>query len=205
MARSMNCLAIVLALVTWGSSPALGQTRHWTFDGDTPGAMAKGLTSEVGTWTVVRTDTGNVLEQSAKSADTVFNLTLVSGISARNIDMSVRVKAVAGALDQGGGLVWRARDARNYYLCRYDPLKNNFLLYKVIDGKQWLLKTAELDNSSGWHMIGVTMDNEHIDCFFDGRNYLSFDDPSLNAAGTIGLWTQADAQSQFQNLTLAGP
>ncbi len=98
-----------------------------------------------------------------------------------------------------------ALDARNYYLCRYDPLESNFRLFKVIDGKPWMLQTADLEKSPGWHTIGVTMENEHIDCFFDGRNYLSFDDPSLNEAGKIGVWTKADAQSQFQDLTLAGP
>jgi hypothetical protein len=203
MARSTSRLAIVLALAVGGSSAAFGQTRNWTFDGDSASALAKGFTSEVGIWSVIRTDTGNVLAQSAKSADTVLNLTLVSGVSARNVDMSVRMKAIAGALNQGGGVVWRALDARNYYLCRYDSLENNFRLYKVIDGKPWMLQTTDLDSSPGWHIIGVTMENEHIDCFFDGRNYLSFDDPSINEAGKIGVWTKADAQSQFDDLTLA--
>jgi hypothetical protein len=201
----MNCLAFVLALIALDSSPALGETRHWMFNGDAPGAMAKGFTSECGTWTVVRTDTGNALAQSAKNTDTVFNLTLIGDNLASNIDMSVRMKAIAGSLDQGGGLVWRALDAKNYYLCRYDPLKSNIQLYKVIDGKQSLLQTADLDNSPGWHTIGAAMRNEHIECYFDGRNYLSFDDPSISSAGKIGLWTEADAQSQFQDLTLAVP
>jgi hypothetical protein len=205
MARILNCLAVVVAITVLGSSLALGKTRNWTFDNDTPGGAAQGFKSEFGTWTVVRTDAGNVLAQSAKSLETVFNLTLVGDTSAREVDMSVRMKATAGTLNQGGGVVWRALDSTNYYLCRYDPLANNICLYKVIDGKKWLLQTADLDNSPGWHTIGVTMDNQHIDCYFDGRNYLSFDDASLGSAGKIGLWTEADAQTQFQDLTLHVP
>jgi hypothetical protein len=32
------------------------------------------------------------------------------------------MKAVEGETDRGGGLVWRAKDKNNYYLCRYNDL-----------------------------------------------------------------------------------
>jgi hypothetical protein len=205
MARNWNCFAAALMVLALSSPSAHGETRRWTFADDPPGAIAKGFTGEGGAWSIVRTDAGNVLAQSAKSADSMLNLTLARDVSARSIDMSVRMKAIGGTIAQGGGLAWRALDAKNYYVCRYDPLQNNFQLFKVIDGKPWMLQTADLEKSPGWHMIGVSMSGEHIECFFDGRNYLNFDDPSINAAGKIGLWTEADAQTQFQDLTLAVP
>ena len=156
-----------------------------------------------GTWRVERSDSGNALAQLAKSADPVFNIILADDTSARELDLSVRMKPAAGEFDQGGGLVWRAQDRRNYYLCRYNPLEDNFRLYKVVDGKRSLLQNADVDKTPGWHAIAVIMAGDHIECSLDGKKLLTFDDPSITAAGKIGLWTKADAQSLFDDLTFA--
>ena len=107
--------------------------RVWTFDEEATGQIAKGFTNEVGEWSVVASDKGKALAQSAKNPNAVFNITLISDTSAKDVDLSVRMKAVAGETDQGGGLVWRAKDARNYYLARYNPLEDNYRLYKVVE------------------------------------------------------------------------
>src|SRR6266567_2465356 len=77
--------------------------------------------------------------------------------NAKDVDVSVKMKAVAGETDQGGGLVWRARDAKNYYLARYNPLEDNYRLYKVVDGKRTLIQNADITHSGGWHTLRVTM------------------------------------------------
>jgi hypothetical protein len=201
MPRLIHCTACVLILAAWGSNPALGQQRRWTFDDDTPGVIARGFTAGPGAWSIVHCDTGNALAQSAKNDKTVFNITLADDTSARDLDMSVRMKPNAGVFEQGGGLVWRARDTRNYYLCRYNPLHETFRLYKVVDGARSLLQNADVDKTPGWHSLGVAMTSDHIECFLDGKKLLVHDDPSLRAAGKIGLWTQADAQTEFDDLS----
>ena len=50
--------------------------------------------------------------------------------------LSVRFKAISGSRDQGAGLVWRFRDANNYYIVRANALENNVVLYKMQDGKR---------------------------------------------------------------------
>ena len=47
----------------------------------------------------------------------------------------MKVKATAGRIDQGGGVVWRYQDAKNYYICRYNPLEDNLRVYKIVDGR----------------------------------------------------------------------
>ena len=37
---------------------------------------------------------------------------------------------------------------------------------------------------------------------FDGQKFLDHSDATFTAPGKIGLWTKADAQTQFDNLTL---
>ena len=48
------------------------------------------------------------------------------------------------------------------------------------------------------------MKGEQIECYYDGKKYLDVKDPTLKEAGRVGLWTKADAQSRFDDLTVSG-
>jgi hypothetical protein len=192
------------ALLALVARAAIDSTRTWTFDNETTGLIAKGFTNEVGEWKVEPSDTGNALAQRAKNADSVFNITLASDTSAKDLDLSVRVKALAGKADQGGGLVWRARDAKNYYLARYNPLEDNYRAYKVVGGHRTMLKSADIPHSAGWCTLRITMKGDHIECFYDGKKSLEADDATFPDAGKVGLWSKADAQSHFDDLKLTG-
>ena len=179
--------------------------RTWTFDDEATGQIAKGFTNEVGEWTVVASDRGKALAQSANNPNSVFNITLISDTNAKDVDLSVRMKPIAGQTDQGGGLVWRTKDKKNYYLARYNPLEDNFRLYKVVDGKRTLIQNYDIQHTDGWHTLRVVMKGDQIECYYDGKKYLEAGDSTFTEAGKIGLWSKADAQSHFDNLTLAKP
>ena len=108
--------------------------RTWDFESDEPGMSTKGFAGEVGEWLVAREGANKVLHQKAKNSDATFNVALAEGTSYKNVDLSVRLRSSAGELDRGGGVVWRARDQKNYYICRYNPLEDNFRVYKVEGG-----------------------------------------------------------------------
>jgi hypothetical protein len=118
------------------------------------------------------------------------------------VDLSVRVKAVAGELDQGGGVIWRAVDKNNYYIARYNPLEDNFRVYKVEGGKRTQFQSAKVPGDKSWHVLRVTMVGAKITCYLDGTKYLEAEDSTFPAAGKIGLWSKADAQSDFDNLSV---
>jgi hypothetical protein len=179
--------------------------RTWTFDDEATGQIAKGFTNEVGEWTVVASDRGKALAQSANNPNSVFNITLISDTNAKDVDLSVRMKPIAGQTDQGGGLVWRAKDKKNYYLARYNPLEDNFRLYKVVDGKRTLIQNYDIQHTDGWHTLRVVMKGDQIECYYDGKKYLEARDSTFTEGGMIGLWSKADAQSHFDDLTLAKP
>jgi hypothetical protein len=176
----------------------------WTFKDDTEGAIAKGFKQEVGEWKVVTADGEKVLAQQAKNSNSIFNLVLATDTQAKDIDLSVKMNAVAGETDQGGGLVWRAKDKGNYYLARFNPLEDNYRLYKVQDGKRSVFLNADIKATPGWHTLRVTMKGDLIECFFDGKKSLEHKDSTFTGAGMIGLWSKADAQSYFDDLTLIG-
>jgi hypothetical protein len=178
--------------------------RTWTFDDDEAGVIAKGFTNDVGEWKVAASDHGKALAQLAKNPNAVFNITLISDTHAKDVDLTVRMKAISGELDQGGGLVWRAKDAKNYYLARFNPLEDNYRLYHVVDGKRTQLENVDITHSDGWHTLRVSMRGDEITCYYDGKKYLEAKDSTFTEAGKIGLWSKADAQSQFDDLTLVG-
>ena len=207
MKSTTLCMLTAGVMLMMNGTPLHAQgndKRTWTFDEETPGQVAKGFTSEVGEWKVTSSDKGKALAQTAKNANSVFNLTLVSDTNTKNVDISVRMKAIAGDTDQGGGLVWRAKDAKNYYLARYNPLEDNYRLYKVVDGKRTLIQNADIAHSDGWHTLRVTMSGDQISCYYDGKKSVEGKDQTFAEGGKIGLWSKADAQSLFDDLTLEG-
>jgi hypothetical protein len=195
-------LAIAAMLGHFRSTFATTRAKTvWSFESDQPGKIARGFTAEVGTWEVARDGANNVLAQKAKNDDDTFNVVLIDDTQFKTVDLSVRMKAVAGTLDQGGGLVWRARDKGNYYIARYNPLEDNFRVYKVQAGKRTQFQSAKIAGDTKWHTLRVTMTGAQITCYLDGTKYLEVEDTTFVEAGKIGLWSKADAQSYFDDLT----
>jgi hypothetical protein len=117
----------------------------------------------------------------------------------------VRSRGVAGREDQGGGPVWRYQDTKNYYIARQNNLEDNYRVYKVVDGRRIQLGTADVTARTGtWHELKVTMADDHIECFFDGKKYLDVKDDTFKKAGKVGLWTKADAQTRFDDFVVEG-
>jgi hypothetical protein len=202
-------IVFVVALVLLATAlAAQNPEKIWNFDTDKTGSIPKGLTANVGEWKVVGDPTApskpNVLAQLAKNSGSTFNICLVNGTNYKDLDVSVKMKAIAGKEDQGGGLVWRAKDAKNYYVARYNPLEDNYRVYKVEKGRRSQLQSADVKHSDGWHTLRVTMEADHIEGYYDGKKYLDAKDPTFREAGRIGLWTKADAQSYFDDLTVSG-
>lgn len=194
-----------LLLIAGVASPAFalpGEKRTWDFEGEAAGRIAPGFTGEAGDWKVVALDKGRALAQLAKSPGPTFNVALAEDPSAKDVVLSVRMKAVAGEIDQGGGLVWRAKDAKNYYVARYNPLEENYRLYTVVDGERTLLKSIDIKRTEGWHSLVVMMRGDQIECFYDGQTVLEVKDTTFPGPGKVGLWTKADAQTHFDNLTV---
>jgi Domain of Unknown Function (DUF1080) len=193
---------------------AEGKARTVTFSKDSLNKLPKGWKAGytgkegAGSWKVVADNTGPaksgyVLSQLGQSPGPVFNL-CVYDTSLADVDVSVMFKPNKGKRDQGGGLVWRYLDQSNYYLARYNPLEDNYRLYKVVAGKRIQLETKEsLKFAAGkWHMLRVKMTGSQIECYLNGKKYLEAKDDTFQKAGKVGLWTKADAQTSFDQLVI---
>jgi hypothetical protein len=159
-------------------------------------------------WKVVAEDSapsqsGFALAQTAAGPSALFNLCVRDGDAPADLELAVKMKAIAGTLDQGGGLVWRYVDANNYYVARFNPLEDNFRVYKVVAGKRIQLGTKEdLKPAGPWVTVGIRMKGTEIECTLNGEKHLSVKDDTFAKPGKVGLWTKADAQSRFDQFTI---
>jgi hypothetical protein len=205
----------LLALAGAALSAAEEKARTFRFAKDDVGKVPTGWHAdktgkgEGSVWKVVEDDTapsktGLVLAQTAESPGGVFNLCVVDDTSYKDLELNVAFKAMEGKQDQGGGLVWRYQDANNYYICRMNPLEDNFRVYKVVDGKRIQFDTKEgLKVPTGeWHTIKIKQVGDTIECWLDGTRYLQAKDDAITTAGKVGLWSKADARSYFDGLTV---
>ncbi|HEV3202934.1 MAG TPA: family 16 glycoside hydrolase [Gemmataceae bacterium] len=173
--------------------------------------VAKTGKGEGSIWKVVADDTapsksGFALAQTAESPGAMFNLCVADDSKIKDGEIWVAFKAIRGNKDQGGGIVWRYRDADNYYVARMNPLENNYRVYKVMAGNRTQLQTKEnLAVPVGeWHTLKIKMIGDRIECFLDGKKELDARDSTFPEAGKVGLWSKADAQTYFDNFKVKG-
>jgi hypothetical protein len=206
-----------LAFVLLSSMPLLAgeKGRTITFSRDSLDKLPAGWKADHtgkgggGSWKVVADDTapsrkGHALAQTGASPGPVFNLCVADDTNYRDVEVTVAFKANKGEKDQGGGIVWRYQDAGNYYIARFNPLEDNYRLYKVVAGKRIQLATKEgIKVPAGeWHTLTVMMRGGQIECSLDGKKHLDFKDDTFQKAGKVGLWTKADAQTSFDQFII---
>ncbi len=132
-----------------------------------------------------------------------FNLCWTKNILFKNGAISVMFKANKGEEDEGGGIIWRAKDKGNYYVARYNPLENNFRVYYVKNEVRKILASARVKLPAGkWHKMKIICDGNKIQGFLNGRKYLEVKNGVFPEAGGVGLWTKADAATSFDDFTV---
>ena len=176
--------------------------------GQMPGKFHGALTGqgEKGKW-VVKVDSSapsqpNVLAQvSNDKTDYRFPLAIADEGSFQDLDLSVKFKAVSGEVDRAAGLVFRLRDANNYYIVRANALESNYRLYRVVAGKRVQFAGANFKVASGeWHELRVECIGNRITCYYDGDKKIESTDDTFKEAGKVGLWTKADSVTYFDDL-----
>jgi hypothetical protein len=185
----------------------------WSFDTDRVDAPPLGFSfgrtgsGKEGRWTVIAAADApsrpNVLVQlDADATDYRFPVAVVDASSLKDVKLSVSCKPVSGKVDQGCGLVWRFKDANNYYLMRANALEDNVRLYHVKDGQRrqfasWTGKVA----SGVWHKLRVEAKGDRFTVYFDDKRVMEEKDSTFSDAGKVGVWTKADSVIQFDDLS----
>ncbi len=145
------------------------------------------------------------LTKTNHTSGSSFNLCWTDNVSFLNGTISVMIKANEGEEDQGGGVIWRARDKSNYYIARYNPLEDNFRIYYVKDGDRRMLASARIHiPAHRWFELKITTQGNIIKGYLDGKKYLEVKDDTFKNAGGVGLWVKADGKTSFDDFSITG-
>ena len=122
-----------------------------------------------------------------------------------DVDVTVQFRPISGKEDASGGIIFRARDGRNYLLARANALENNFRLYTMIDGQRRVIASAKVTEPKlgQWHSIRVVAKGTKVQAYLDGALLLDHDDRTFTG-GYVGLWTKADSVTEFADLVITG-
>jgi len=217
MKRKVVFTGALLSLLAIG---ALAQTTTIDFEKDKAGGPPAGFSfaltgkGKPGVW-VIKTDKSspdhhNVLAQTdADPTGYRFPVCVYDGITAKDVDVTVKFKPVSGKEDQGAGIVWRYKDQDNYYIVRANALEGNVVLYKVENGKRTDLPLIGKGRTYGmkdkvpsgqWGTLRVVAQGSKFEVYHDGKKLYEVEDNTFQDAGKVGLWTKADSVIYFDDL-----
>jgi hypothetical protein len=206
-------VGIITAAQLVGVSMALPLSAETaTFESDAVGGPPRGwLLTMTGKgtpkWTVERDQGGGaILKQSGKAT---YPLALKADTNIRDGFLEVKFKPIAGSEDRAGGIVWRAKDASNYYVVRANALEDNVVLYKTVNGVRTSLDLVGQKGGYGvrtpvpsnqWHTLSVEFEGRSFRVIFNGKPLFEVQDGTFAEAGMIGLWTKADSVTAFSSV-----
>jgi hypothetical protein len=203
----------VALLAAWGVARAQGAAgKRWDFQSDPVGSPPAGFTFDrtgqgrEGRWAVVQDQTApagdHVLAQlDQDDTDHRFPVAVAKAPALKDLRLEVRCKPVSGKTDQACGLVFRFRDADDYYVARANALEDNVNLYQVVNGKRrqlqgWSGKVARGE----WHALAIEARGDHLQVFWEGKPVIDVHDSTFPDAGRVGVWTKADSVTHFDAL-----
>jgi hypothetical protein len=219
MRDSWRCVWPAALLVLFAgpaeAAPPEGRSKTFNFEGDTVGAPPAGFEfartgqGTEGKW-VVETDKDKpsnrvLVQESADPTDYRFPLAIVKEGTYKDITLSVRARPIAGEVDQGFGMVWRYKDANNYYITRCNADEDNCTIYHTVNGRRRPFQNKPIKVAkNAWHTLKLVAAGNHFVVWFDGTKVLDATDKTFREAGRVGLWTKADSVIQFDDFTIEG-
>lgn len=164
-------------------------------------------------WQIVTDDSAGKRTVLKQSGVADYPLCILTNATVRDGFVATLFKPLTGEKDQAGGVVWRYRDADNYYICRANALENNVVLYKVQGGKRSSLNIVGRAVGYGvearvsktdWNRLRVEFSGATHKVFLNGRHLFDVEDATFSESGHVGLWTKADSVTLFEDFCFGG-
>jgi hypothetical protein len=208
----MRC-AVIAATLALLASPAAAQLVAPLTTSDGRIACIQGITGvgRAAQWEAVKDPAAlggwALSETGGDATDLHFPLCISAQTVARDVDATLRFKAVGGRHVRAAGLVLRAQSANDYYVVRADALEGKVQLYRMQRGRRALIKSQDdvAIASDQWHALRVILKGSNFEVSLDDKPLFKATDASLPMAGTVGVWSQADSLIRFGSLLVAPP
>jgi hypothetical protein len=144
-----------------------------------------------------------IAQTSTDTTDYRFPLAVYRPVSARNVDVLVRFKPVAGKIDQAGGIAVRLTTYDDYYVVRANALEDNVRFYRVVKGRREQIDGADTKVAGNrWHTLGLRAEGDAFTINFDGKTLFTAHDNTFANSGKVALWTKADSVTYFDTVTI---
>ena len=204
---SFALLLVAGAALAQGSGPVIVDLSTLSANLEPDFTLWRTGEGEAGKWTIVadpRAVNGQALGQlSNDRTDYRFPLAIYKQYSGKDLELSVRFKAVAGTVDEAGGIVLRLSTPDDYYVARANALEDNVRFYRVVKGRREQLAGADLKVlANQWHMLTLRAEGERFTVSFDGNALFSAQDATFRDAGKVALWTKADSVTYFDTISI---
>jgi DNA-binding beta-propeller fold protein YncE len=164
-------------------------------------------------WAVVADESApskaNVLKQSGVAT---YPVCIKEDTNLKDGYVEVKFKSISGKEDQAGGVLWRCKDADNYYVARANATEDNVVLYETVNGKRTALDIVGRKGGYGvkepvpsgtWHTLRVEFTGNTFTVIFNGKKLFDVQDDTFTEAGKVGLWTKADSVTLFDDFSYA--
>ena len=179
---------------------------RWGFDDGKAGTPPTGFSfaaaekGAAGKWVLRKESQGLVLVQEDKTDDR-YAVAVAGDQAFQDVKVSSRIKTQAGGY-QAAGVVWRLKDADNYYVARINPDEENVNLYVFVAGKRKKLAgvPSKALKPGSWHTLVVQHVGPQITVTVDGAKLIEAKDTTYAQAGKVGLWVKDDTVAQFDDL-----
>lgn len=158
---------------------------------------------EAGTWVRRKSGDSTVLAQIMETRP--WAVAILEDKKFGDVDVTVKFHPISGREDASGGIIFRAKDGRNHYLVRANALDDNFRLYTLKAGTRSQIAGASVSppKLGEWHTIRVVAKGGRIQASLDDKLLIDHQDATY-PEGYVGLWTEADSVTEFDDLEIAG-
>jgi len=162
---------------------------------------------EAGNWGIVADATaanGRAIAQlSHDRTDYRFPLAIYKPFTGKDLEVSVRFKAVAGMADEAGGIAVRLLTPDDYYVAGANALEDIVGFYRVAKGQHERLASANVKvSANAWHTLALRAEGDRFTVSFDGKPLISAQDKTFSDRGKVALWTKADSVTYFDTISI---
>src|SRR5438270_6598597 len=119
-------------------------------------------------------------------------------------ELSVRFKNLGGQLDSCAGILFNVKPNGDYLTIRYNKKEDNLVLWKFVSGKRSFVKRGAEEvplPMNQWHKMKIVVKGKKIEGYLNDRLLIEFEwtEP---VSGKVGLWSQTDSISEFDDFTV---
>jgi hypothetical protein len=128
-------------------------------------------------------------------------MAILDNMALRDGDVSVRLKPLTGHGGEAGGVVFRYRDANNYYLARANAIDHTIAVFKVQNGQLVPVGSGVRHDIpvNAWSILKVSVRGDRFQVYVNHRRVLQAHDGTFATTGKVGVWTRGEPGTYFDD------